>query len=133
MKTEFQFGLLNICPFACPIHVCGCERLHMYIMTLIFVLFCSTNFAKESGFTGLSALHRLNVLYGFNILTDMVYDAMHNVPINVIRMHLYRYVEENMLPKAEVEPRLDQFPWTAGTPALKQGVLTLGVHVHNIP
>ena len=63
----------------------------------------------------------------------MVYDAMHNVPINVIRMHLYRYVEENMLPKAEIEPRLDQFPWTAGTPALKQCVLTLGVHVHNIP
>ena len=79
----------------------------MYIITLIFVPFCSTNFAKESGFNGLSALHRLNPLYGFNLLTHMVYDAMHNVPINVIRMHLYRYVEENMLPKAEIEPRLD--------------------------
>jgi len=53
----------------------------------------------------------------------MVYDAMHNVPINVIRMHLHRYIEENMLPKGEVEARLDQFPWTAGTPALKQCVL----------
>ena len=77
-------------------------------MTLIFVLFCSTNLAKESGFTGLSALHRLNALYVFNILTDMVYDAMHNVPINVIRMHLHHV--ENMLPKGEVEARLDQFP-----------------------
>ena len=107
--------------------------MHMYILTLFFVLFCSTNLAKESGFTGLSALHRLNALYGFNILTDIVYDAMHNVPINVIHMHLYCYVEENMLPKAEVEARHEQFPWTAGTLAIKQCVLTLGVHVHNIP
>jgi len=48
----------------------------------------------------------------------MVYDAMHNVPINVLRMHLHRYIEEKMLPKAEVEKRLDQFPWTAGTPSI---------------
>ena len=37
--------------------------------------------AKECGFTGLSILHRLNCLYGFDVLLDTVYDAMHNIPI----------------------------------------------------
>lgn len=32
-------------------------------------------------------LHRLYKLYGFNILQDMVFDAMHNVVLNIISQH----------------------------------------------
>jgi len=53
-------------------------------------------------------------LYGFNVLNDLVFDAMHNIPINVVKMHLHRYMENNILPKAVVEKRLSEFPWTKG-------------------
>ena len=68
--------------------------------------------AKEEGFTGLSIL-RLYKLYGFNILQDMVFDAMHNV-LNIISQHLHYYLEKGMLPRSEVEKRLREVPWTAG-------------------
>ena len=69
--------------------------------------------AKEAGFTGLSILHRLYHLYGFDILKDTVFDAMHNVVLNVVRQHLQYYIEKGMLPKG-VETCLNRFPWTAG-------------------
>ena len=70
--------------------------------------------AKDAGFTGLSTLHRLNNLYGFNILEDMVFDAMHNNALNVVIQHLHYYVEKDMLPKRTVEMRLNSVPWTPG-------------------
>ena len=69
--------------------------------------------AKETGFTGLSALHRLHKLYGFNVLEDMVFDAMHNIPLNVVKQHLHYYAEQKLLSK-DVELRLNHVPWTAG-------------------
>lgn len=69
--------------------------------------------AKESGFTGLSILHRLSKLYEFDILNDMVYDAMHNITLNVVSQHLHHYAEQGFL-KGEVEHRLKSVPWTAG-------------------
>ena len=72
---------------------------------------------KASGFTGLSTLHRLHHLYGFDVQRDMVYDAMHNVPMNVIGQHLHHYVQHGFFSndnKALVEKRLDAMPWTAG-------------------
>ncbi len=69
--------------------------------------------AKEEGFTGLSILHRLNKLYGFDVLQDMVFDAMHNVVLNVASQHLHHYAEEKLLSR-EVEKRLSEVPWTAG-------------------
>ena len=36
--------------------------------------------AKQSGYTGLSILHRLNRLYGFNVLLDTVFDGRHSSP-----------------------------------------------------
>ena len=98
-KTDYLFGMVKY------VFVC---------MVCVQFYACRTNLAKESGFTGLSALHRLNALYGFNVLIDLVFDAMHNVTLNVLRMHLHRYVDEKMLPKAQVEKRLNEFPWTAG-------------------
>ena len=39
--------------------------------------------AKQSGYTGLSILHRLHKLYGFNVILDTVFDMIHNIPLNV--------------------------------------------------
>ncbi len=77
-----------------------------------------TAMAKECGFTGLSVLHRLNQLYGFDVLRDMVYDSMHNVPMNVVGQHLHHYVQNGFYSntnKALVEQRLSAMPWSSGT------------------
>ena len=55
--------------------------------------------ARKSGYTGLSILHRLYELYGFNVLTDMVFDMMHNIPLNVVSKHLNRYLREELVDK----------------------------------
>ena len=41
------------------------------------------NKSKESGFTGLSILHQLHAIYRFDVILDLVLDAMHNIPLNV--------------------------------------------------
>ena len=61
------------------------------------------NLAKKNGFTGLSILHRLHYLYGFNVLRDLVFDAMHNIPLNVASNHLHYYLNEGILSPAEIE------------------------------
>ena len=70
--------------------------------------------AKDCGFTGLSILHRLNCLYGFNVLLDTVYDAMHNIPLIVISHHLHYYLNEGKLAVSRLEKRLKEMPWTSG-------------------
>ncbi len=73
--------------------------------------------AKAAGFTGLSILHRLNQLYGFNVQLDMVYDAMHNVAMNVAGQRLHHYLDSGFFSstnKALVEKR-GAMPWTTGT------------------
>lgn len=50
------------------------------------------NKAKQSGFTGVSILHSLNALYGFDVIKDLVFDAMHNIPLNVASHHLHYYL-----------------------------------------
>lgn len=73
--------------------------------------------ARNCGFTGLSILHRLHALTGFDVLQDTVYDAMHNVPLNVVKSHLHRYFEENILSRSEIEKRLKDMLWTPGNHA----------------
>lgn len=46
---------------------------------------------------------------GFNILQDMVFDAMHNVVLNIISQHLHYYLEKGMLPRSEVEKQDSRF------------------------
>ena len=70
--------------------------------------------AKDGGFTGVSILHRLNKLYNFNVLDDTVFDAMHNVALNVISQHLHYYADNGFFDKTNVELRLQSVPWTAG-------------------
>eukprot|EP00731_Ephydatia_muelleri_P004055 Em0002g231a len=70
--------------------------------------------ARESGFTGLSILHRLYAAYGFNILKDLTFDAMHDVTLNIIHHHLLRYLEAGILSRNEIDVRLAAIPWTPG-------------------
>lgn len=71
--------------------------------------------AKETGYTGLSILHRLYPLYGFDVLHDiMVYDAMCNILLNVVSHHLHYYLNEEILSPQAVEERLKAMPWTPG-------------------
>ena len=72
------------------------------------------NRSKETGFTGLSILHQLNSLYGFNVMQDLVFDAMHNIPLNVASHHLHYYFNEGILKKQDVDKNLKKVPWTAG-------------------
>ena len=77
--------------------------------------------AKSTGFTGLSLLHRLYHLYGFNVMKDLVYDEMHNVSMNVINQHLHHYLDNYLLSstnKTIVTTRLAAMPWTAGNNVL---------------
>ncbi|KAL5506629.1 hypothetical protein EMCRGX_G008326 [Ephydatia muelleri] len=71
--------------------------------------------ARESGFTGLSILHRLYAAYGFNILKDLTFDAMHDVTLNIIHHHLLRYLEAGILSRNEIDVRLAAIPWTPVT------------------
>ena len=73
-----------------------------------------TRIAKETGYTGLSILHRLHHLYGFDVLHDIVYDAMHIIPLNVASHHLHYYLNEEILLPQVVEERLKLMPWTPG-------------------
>lgn len=64
---------------------------------------------KESGYTGLSILHRLSKLYGFDVLKDTVYDVMHNFPLNVVGNIL-----KELIASGKLDNSLEKFPWITG-------------------
>lgn len=70
--------------------------------------------AKESGYTGYSLLWRLHNLYGFDVFRDLVFDMMHNIPLNLLKNHLRYYIDYDLIDVNKVQERLDQFPWPAG-------------------
>ena len=69
--------------------------------------FVRANKSKECGFTGLSILHELSPLYGFNIISDLVFVAMHNIPFNVTNNHLHYYFNEGILSCQDVKNAMD--------------------------
>lgn len=71
--------------------------------------------ASETGFTGISELHRLHSLYKFDVLNDLVFDAMHTLLLNVVKRHLDYYKDQGYLSDPIVEKKLSIMPWTAGT------------------
>lgn len=71
--------------------------------------------ASQTGFTGLSILHRLHRLYKFDVLKDLVFDTMHTLVLRVLHCHLNYYVSKEYLQDPEVEKRLKLIPWTAGS------------------
>ena len=70
--------------------------------------------SKESGYTGLSILHRLYYLYGFLYDRDLVYDEMHTVHLNLVKNALknLKENEENEVDWATADKQLNDFPWT---------------------
>ena len=70
--------------------------------------------ASQTGFTGLSILHRLHKLYKFDVLKDLVFDTMHTLVLRVVHRHLHYYPEKGYFKASDVEERLNAMPWTAG-------------------
>lgn len=69
--------------------------------------------AKESGFTGLSVLHRLHALYGFDYRKHCVFDVMHMVALGVVRNNLNFLLSNQLVDKNVLQERLLKVPWTA--------------------
>ena len=69
--------------------------------------------AKTAGFTGLSILHRLNVLYGFDYRRHCVFDVMHTIALGVVKKHLSFFLENDLLDRSTLQERLSHVPWTA--------------------
>ena len=70
--------------------------------------------SRNSGYTGLSILHRLHKLYKFDVFKDLVFDVMHNIPLNVAARQIKKWIDSEAIDKDVVEQRLNSFPWTAG-------------------
>lgn len=70
--------------------------------------------SRNSGYTGLSILHRLYKFYKFDVFKDLVYDVMHNIPLNVAARQIKNWIDSEAIDKDVVEQRLSSFPWTAG-------------------
>lgn len=70
--------------------------------------------SKESGYTGLSVLHRLYYLYGFLYDRDMVYDEMRTIHLNIVKNALLSLKEEedDIVDWTTADNRLKDFPWT---------------------
>lgn len=95
--------------------------------------------ASQTGFTGLSILHRLFYLYQFDILYDLVYDTMHTLILRVVYRHLHYYSEEGFFKNPVLDERLSTMPWTAGlhlcryiTHNYNASHNTVEVFVHNL-
>jgi len=69
--------------------------------------------SKETGFLGVSQLHCLHKLYNFDVLRDLVFDAMHLVPLNLVNRRL-DYLISNSLVDCDQLQALTQMPWTTG-------------------
>ena len=82
--------------------------------------------SSQYGFTGISVLHQLHALYGFDILKDLVYDIHHLLPLNLIKNQIDRFVEEGLLNPKDVERKLRTFPWTSD---LKEGRVPTGFDI----
>ena len=70
--------------------------------------------ARDTGYTGLSILHRLYKLYGFDIIQDTVNDIMHVLPMNVVKTQINDLIDDEKIDKKLVDEKLKFFPWTSG-------------------
>ena len=62
--------------------------------------------SKDTGYTGRSLLSRLEKLHGFDVCNDLLFDTMHNIPMNVGKKYLDYLVEANLINANEVDERL---------------------------
>lgn len=73
------------------------------------------NLSREIGFLGVSLLHRLNALYSFDVLQDLVFDAMHLVSLNIVKRRVQYWLSNGILDRGEFGERLKRMPWSTGT------------------
>ena len=73
------------------------------------------NLSREIGFLGVPLLHKLNALYGFYVLSDLVFDAMHLVSLNIVKRRVQYWLSNDILAKEEFGERLKWMPWSKGT------------------
>ena len=73
------------------------------------------NRSRETGFLGVSQLHRLNALYGFDVLHDLVFDAMHLISLTIVKRRVQYWLSSGILDKEEFGERLKMMPWSKGT------------------
>ena len=53
--------------------------------------------SKESGFLGVSLLHRLHKLYKFDVIKVLVFDVMHLVPLNLVKRRFEHLLSNSLL------------------------------------
>lgn len=74
----------------------------------------AANLSRESGFMGVSQLHRLYKLYKFDILQDLVFDVMHLVPLNLVKRRVDYLISHELIAVEELDEALKTIPWTRG-------------------
>lgn len=72
------------------------------------------NLSREIGFLGVSLLHRLNALYGFDVLQDVVFDAMHLISLNIVKRRVQYWLSNGILVKEQFGERLKRMAWSKG-------------------
>ena len=87
--------------------------------------------SRESGFLGVSLLHRLHRLYKFDVIKDLVFDVMHLVPLNLVKRRFEYFLSNSLLDTERVQPALEKIPWTQGTMYIQ--ILVLYCCSNNIP
>ena len=70
--------------------------------------------SKESGFLGVSQLHRLHKLYKFDVLQDLVFDVMHLIPLNLVKRKLDYFLSNTLVDQDQLQQALTHMPWTTG-------------------
>lgn len=83
--------------------------------------------SKESGFLGVSQLHRLHKLYNFDVLRDLVFDAMHLVPLNLVKRRLDYLISNSLVDRDKLQEALTQMPWTTGISIIQLKFPTEGI------
>ena len=67
---------------------------------------------SHSGFTGMSLFYSyLNPLFGFDVLTDFVFDVFHTVPLNVVKNVLEALILNECFDLKKIDQLLSEFPW----------------------
>ena len=88
-----------------------CDR--MYQVSLETRTSMRKKMASDFGFTGYSILHEyLYPLYGFNVLSSLVIDIYHTLPLNIVKNQLVRIMDLEIIDLKEVDSILKEFPWT---------------------
>ena len=72
--------------------------------------------SRDTGYTGLSILHRLYSLYGFLYDKSSVYDEMHTISLNLVKNALLDLINDdtNGIDWSIVDSGLDNIPWPSG-------------------